>query len=54
VIVDPFQFLLDRLRRMRSCAQHAKTPGAADRRHHVAAMAEGEQGKFDTQHVADR
>jgi len=28
--------------------------GAADRRHHVTAMAESEQGKFDPQHVADR
>ena len=54
VIVDPFQFLLDRFGRMRGGAEHAETAGAADRGHHVAAMAEGEQGKFDSQHVADR
>ena len=54
VIVDPFQFLLDRLRRVRGRAQHAKAAGAADGRDHVAAMAEGEQRKFYSQHVADR
>jgi hypothetical protein len=54
VIVDPFQFLLDRFRRMRGRAQHPKTAGAAHGRHHVAAMAESQQRKFNSQHVADR
>ena len=39
---------------MRGGAEHAETAGAADGGHHVAAMAEGEQGKLDSQHVADR
>jgi len=54
VIVDPFQLPLQRLRRMRGRAEHAEAAGAADGGHHVAAMAEGEQGKLDAQHVADR
>jgi len=54
VIVDPFQFLLDRFRRMRGGAEHAETAGAAYRCHHVAAMAEGQQRKFDAQHFADQ
>jgi hypothetical protein len=54
VIVDPFQFLLDRLRRMRGRAQHAKPAGAAHGGDHVTAMAEGEQRKLNSQHVADR
>ncbi len=54
VIVDPFQLLLDRLRRVRGRAEHAEAAGAADRRHHVAAMAEGQQRKLDAQHLADR
>jgi hypothetical protein len=53
MFVDPFQFLLDRLRRVRGRAQHAEAAGAADGRDHVAAMAEGEQGEFYSQHVAD-
>ena len=39
---------------MRGGAEHAKTAGAADGGNHVAAMAEGQQWKFDSQHVADR
>src|SRR4051794_26811305 len=35
-------------------SEHAETPGAADRGDHVAAMAEGQQRKFNSQHVADR
>jgi hypothetical protein len=54
VIVDPFQFLLDGFGRVRGGAEHAETSGAADGGNHVAAMAESQQGKFYTQHVADR
>ena len=54
MVVDPFQFLLDRFRGMRGGAEHAETSGAADGRDHVAAMAEGQQRKLDAQHVADR
>src|SRR5689334_20097456 len=39
---------------MRGRAQHAEASGAADGRHHIAAMAESEQRKLDPQHVADR
>src|SRR6266702_2328262 len=38
---------------MRGGAKHAETAGAADRGHHVAAVTEGQQGKFNSQHVAD-
>jgi hypothetical protein len=34
--------------------EHAETAGTADGGNHVAAMAEGEQRKFYSQHVADR
>jgi hypothetical protein len=54
MIVDPFQLLLDGIRRMRRRTQHAKAAGAAHGRNHVAAMAEGKQGKLDSQHVANR
>jgi hypothetical protein len=40
MIVNPFQFLLDTVRRMRGGAEHAEAAGAADGRNHVAAMAE--------------
>src|ERR1700761_8620805 len=53
MIVDPFQFLLDGFRRMRGGAEHAEAAGTADRRHHVAAVAEGQQGKFNSEHLAD-
>src|SRR5450755_5175248 len=39
---------------MRGGAEHAETAGAADGCNHVAAMAEGQQGEFNSQHVADR
>src|ERR1700735_2008916 len=39
---------------MRSGTVHAKTATAAARRNHVAAMAESQQRKFDSQHLADR
>src|ERR1700677_1445433 len=52
--VDPFQFLLDGFRRMRGGAGDAETAGAADRGNHGAAMAESQQWKFNSQHVADR
>ena len=35
-------------------AQYAETAGLADRRDHVAAMAEGDQREIDAQHFADR
>src|SRR3981189_3067977 len=39
---------------MRGGAEHAETAGAADGCNDVAAMAEGQQRKYDAQHVADR
>src|SRR5450631_2198981 len=39
---------------MRGGAEHAETTGAADGCHHVAAVAERQQGEFNSQHVADR
>src|ERR1700722_20626870 len=39
---------------MRGGAEHAESAGAADRGHHVAAMTERQQRKFNSQHVADR
>src|SRR5690242_9070272 len=39
---------------MRGGAEHAKAAGAADGGDDVAAMAEGEQRKLDSQPVADR
>src|SRR5690348_10887538 len=38
---------------MRGRPEYAETSGAADRGDHVAAMAESQQRKFDSQHVAD-
>jgi hypothetical protein len=54
VVVDPFQFLLDRCGRVGGGAEYAKTSGAAYGCNHVAAMAESQQGKLNSQHVADR
>jgi len=54
VIVDPFQFLLDALGRMRGGAQDTEAAGAADGGDNVATMAEGEQRKLDAQHIANR
>ena len=54
MVIDPFQFPFDGLGCVDGRAQHAEAAGAAHRGHHVATMAEGEQGKFDTQHLADR
>ena len=54
VIVDPFQLLLDGFGRMRRRSKYAETSGAADRCHHITAMAERQQRKFNSKHVADR
>jgi hypothetical protein len=54
VRVDPLQFLLDGLGRMRGRAQHTEAAGAADGRNDIAAMAEGEERKLYFQHRADR
>src|SRR5579859_1740790 len=39
---------------MRGGSEHSETSGAAHRRHHVPAMAEGKQWKFDAEHLANR
>jgi hypothetical protein len=48
MIVDPPQFLLQRLRRMRGGAEHTEAAGSADSGNHVAAMTESEQREVDT------
>ena len=38
---------------VRDRAQHAETAGLGDRRHHIAAVGEGEDGNVDAEHVGD-
>ena len=52
MIVDPLQFLADGFRHVRGGAEHAEAPRPADRRHHVAAVAERQQRKLYSQHLA--
>jgi hypothetical protein len=54
MIVDPLQFPPHRVWRVAGGAQHAKSPCPAHGRNHVAAMAEGHEGKLDSEHFADR
>ena len=45
---DPVEFPAQLLWREAGGAEHAQAPGLADRHHHVAAVAEGEDGQGDT------
>ena len=54
LVVDPGKFPPHRFRRVAGRAQDAEAAGLAHRRHNVAAVAEGKEGKLDPQHVADR
>ncbi len=49
VLVDPFEIDFQALRGVGDGAQHAEAAGVRHRRHDVAAMAESEQGKLDSE-----
>ena len=53
VLVDPVAFDFELLRREADGAQNAEAAGAADGRDHVAAVAEGEDGEFDSETVTE-
>jgi hypothetical protein len=53
IVETPGQLDFDLLRRIAGGAKDTETSGPADPRHHIAAVAEGEQGEFDPQHGAE-
>src|SRR4029077_18045284 len=53
VLVDPAALDLELLGRKSDGAQHPDASGLADGRDHVAAMAEGEDGKLDPETITD-
>jgi hypothetical protein len=54
VAVNPFQLVFQRFRRMRRRSEDAEAARPAHGGNHVAAVAKGEQGKVNSQHVTDR
>ena len=53
VVVDPGELHVERLRRVPDRAENAEAAGVRDRRHHVPAVAEGDQRELAAEHVAD-
>jgi hypothetical protein len=53
VVVDPFELDFELVGGEADGAQHTEAAGAADCRHHVAAVAEGKDGELDPQLVAE-
>jgi hypothetical protein len=50
--VDPGQLLLQRFGRETAAAEHSEPARPANRRNHVAAVAEGKEGEFRADHLA--